>query len=57
VIAKTSSSSSLPSAGAVDRVGLKAPHRQLQQCLTDDVAARDEGYEEGKFERLFLMLT
>jgi hypothetical protein len=53
VIAKTSSSSSLPSAGAVDRVGLKAPHRQLQQCLTEDVAARDEGYEEGKFERLF----
>ena len=42
---------------AVDRVGLKLLTAQLRQCLTDDVAARDEGYEEGKFERLFLMLT
>ncbi|HEX2421990.1 MAG TPA: metal-sensitive transcriptional regulator [Actinomycetota bacterium] len=42
---------------AVDRVGLKLLTGQLRQCLTDEVAARDEGYEESKFERLFLMLT
>ena len=42
---------------AVDRVGLKLLTGQLRQCLTDEGAARDEGYEEGKFERLFLMLA
>jgi DNA-binding FrmR family transcriptional regulator len=42
---------------AVDRVGLKLLAGQLRQCLNDEEAARDEGYEEGKFERLFLMLT
>jgi DNA-binding FrmR family transcriptional regulator len=42
---------------AVDRVGLKLLAGQLRQCLNDEEAARDEGYEERKFERLFLMLT
>ena len=42
---------------AVDRVGLKLLAGQLRQCLSDEEAARDEGYEEDKFERLFLMLT
>ena len=42
---------------AVDRVGLKLLAGQLRQCMTDEDAARDEGYEEGRFERLFLMLT
>lgn len=42
---------------AVDRVGLKLLAGQLRQCMSDEEAARDEGYEEGKFERLFLMLT
>jgi DNA-binding FrmR family transcriptional regulator len=42
---------------AVDRVGLKLLAGQLRQCLNDEEAARVEGYEEGKFERLFLMLT
>jgi DNA-binding FrmR family transcriptional regulator len=42
---------------AVDRVGLKLLAGQLRQCLTNEEAALDEGYEEGKFERLFLMLT
>jgi DNA-binding FrmR family transcriptional regulator len=42
---------------AVDRVGLKLLTGQLRQCLADEEAALDEGYEEGKFERLFLMLT
>ena len=42
---------------AVDRVGLKLLAGQLRQCLNDEEAARDDGYEEGKFERLFLMLT
>ena len=42
---------------AVDRVGLKLLAGQLRQCLNDEETARDEGYEEGKFERLFLMLT
>jgi hypothetical protein len=41
----------------VDRVGLKLLTAQLRQCLTDEEAARGEGYEEGKFERLFLMLA
>jgi DNA-binding FrmR family transcriptional regulator len=42
---------------AVDRVGLKLLTGQLRQCLSDEEASRDEGYEESKFERLFLMLT
>jgi len=42
---------------AVDRVGLKLLAGQLRECLNDEEAARDEGYEESKFERLFLMLT
>ena len=42
---------------AVDRVGLKLLAGQLRQCLNDEEVARDAGYEEGKFERLFLMLT
>jgi DNA-binding FrmR family transcriptional regulator len=42
---------------AVDRVGLKLLAGQLRQCLTDEPAARDDGYDPEKFERLFLMLT
>jgi DNA-binding FrmR family transcriptional regulator len=42
---------------AVDRVGLKLLTGQLRQCLADEEAARGDGYEESKFERLFLMLT
>ena len=41
----------------MDRVGLKLLAGQLRECLSDEDAARDEGYEEGTFERLFLMLT
>lgn len=42
---------------AVDRVGLKLLTGQLRHCLTDEEAALGDGYEESKFERLFLMLT
>ena len=42
---------------AVDRVGLKLLSGQLRQCLADEDAARGDGYDETKFERLFLMLT
>jgi DNA-binding FrmR family transcriptional regulator len=42
---------------AVDRVGLKLLTGQLRQCLSDEDGARGEGYEETRFERLFLMLT
>jgi DNA-binding FrmR family transcriptional regulator len=42
---------------AVDRVGLKLLAGQLRQCLADEETARGNGYEESKFERLFLMLT
>ena len=42
---------------AVDRVGLRLLTGQLRRCLVDDETARSEGYEEGRFERLFLMLT
>ena len=42
---------------AVDRVGLKLLAGQLRECLNDEEGSRDEGYEEDKFERLFLMLT
>jgi DNA-binding FrmR family transcriptional regulator len=42
---------------AVDRVGLKLLAGQLRGCLADEPAARGDGYDETKFERLFLMLT
>jgi DNA-binding FrmR family transcriptional regulator len=42
---------------AVDRVGLRLLAGQLRQCLSDVDAARGDGYDETKFERLFLMLT
>jgi DNA-binding FrmR family transcriptional regulator len=42
---------------AVDRVGLKLLSGQLRQCLADEDAARGQGYDPAKFERLFLMLT
>ncbi len=42
---------------AVDRVGLKLLSGQLRQCLAGEEAARDQGYDPTKFERLFLMLT
>ena len=42
---------------AVDRVGLKLLAGQLRQCLSDEDAARGEGYDEAAFESLFLMLT
>jgi len=42
---------------AVDRVGLRLLAGQLRECLADEPAARDEGYDPQKFERLFLMLT
>jgi DNA-binding FrmR family transcriptional regulator len=40
----------------VDRVGLRLLTSQLKQCLNDEDTARDAGYSEEKFERLFLML-
>jgi DNA-binding FrmR family transcriptional regulator len=42
---------------AVDRVGLRLLTGQLRQCVADEDAARSDGYDEAKFERLFLMLT
>jgi DNA-binding FrmR family transcriptional regulator len=42
---------------AVDRVGLKLLAGQLRGCLADVDEARDQGYDQEKFERLFLMLT
>ena len=42
---------------AVDRVGLRLMTGQLRRCLVDEDSARGEGYDEAKFERLFLMLT
>ncbi len=42
---------------ATDRVGLKLLTGQLRQCVADEEAARGDGYDETKFERLFLMLT
>ncbi len=42
---------------AVDRVGLKLLAGQLRQCLADQETARSDGYDEERFERLFLMLT
>jgi DNA-binding FrmR family transcriptional regulator len=42
---------------AVDRAGLRLLTGQLRQCLADREAAEAEGYEQAKFERLFLMLT
>jgi DNA-binding FrmR family transcriptional regulator len=42
---------------AVDRVGLRLMASQLGRCLADQDGARTDGYDEAKFERLFLMLT
>jgi DNA-binding FrmR family transcriptional regulator len=42
---------------AVDRVGLRLLTGQLRRCLADDEPAPVDGYDETKFERLFLMLT
>jgi DNA-binding FrmR family transcriptional regulator len=42
---------------AVDRVGLRLMASQLRECLADVDSAKDDGYDESKFERLFLMLT
>jgi DNA-binding FrmR family transcriptional regulator len=42
---------------AVDRVGLRLLTGQLRQCVADVEAAKTDGYDETKFERLFLMLT
>lgn len=42
---------------AVDRVGLRLLTGQLRQCLADEDAAREAGYDEHRFERLFLMMT
>ena len=42
---------------AVDRVGLRLLTGQLLSCLVDEDAAREQGYEESKFERLFLMIA
>lgn len=42
---------------AVDRVGLRLLTGQLRRCLVDDVPEATGGYDETKFERLFLMLT
>jgi DNA-binding FrmR family transcriptional regulator len=41
----------------VDRVGLKLLAGQLRDCVADEEAARGQGYDQDKFERLFLMLT
>jgi DNA-binding FrmR family transcriptional regulator len=42
---------------AVDRVGLRLLTGQLRRCVADVDAAKSDGYDETKFERLFLMLT
>ena len=42
---------------AVDRVGLRLLTGQLKRCLADEEGARGNGYEEDRFQRLFLMLT
>ncbi len=42
---------------AVDRVGLRLLTGQLRHCIADMEAARGDGYDEARFERLFLMLT
>jgi DNA-binding FrmR family transcriptional regulator len=44
-------------AHGVDRVGLKLLAGQLRECLEDEDAAREDGYDPGRFERLFLMLA
>ncbi len=41
----------------VDRVGLKLLAGQLRHCLSDEAAARSDGYDPERFERLFLMLS
>ena len=42
---------------AVDRVGLRLLTGQLRRCVADEESAVGDGYDEMKFERLFLMLT
>ena len=42
---------------AVDRVGLRLLTGQLRRCVAEDGTEAAEGYDETKFERLFLMLT
>ena len=42
---------------AVDRVGVKLLAGQLRRCLSDEGAAREDGYDQDTFERLFLMLA
>lgn len=42
---------------ALDRVGVSLLVSQLQHCLEDDDYAREQGYDPGKVERLFLSLT
>jgi DNA-binding FrmR family transcriptional regulator len=42
---------------AVDRVGLRLLTGQLRRCVADEESAVGDGYDETKFERLFLMLT
>jgi hypothetical protein len=39
------------------RTGLKLLACRLRGCLADLDEARGDGYDEEKFERLFLMLT
>jgi DNA-binding FrmR family transcriptional regulator len=42
---------------AMDRVGLRLLSTQLELCLSDEAAARGDGSDRERFERLFLMLT
>ena len=42
---------------AMDRAGLRLLSTQLQRCLSDGAAANGGGYDQERFERLFLMLT
>ena len=42
---------------ALGRVGVSLLVSQLQHCLEDDEYAREQGYDPGKVERLFLSLT
>lgn len=42
---------------ALDRVGVSLLVSQLQHCVDDEEYAREQGYDPGKVERLFLSLT
>jgi len=42
---------------AMDRVGLRLLSTQLQRCLSDETLAGEGGYDQERFERLFLLLT